>query len=119
MRRHHTYTMGDDAIIPASDFKAYTQNLLDDDVITVKQAKELYTEVWNDLVKDAKAYEKYKIADNGFTRDENNRSKTQLRSRSKQKFTLMDEIFEPQKKGCCGEENYVYQQDFIKQSSLK
>ena len=58
----------------------------------------MYKAAWGDLVKDAKAYEKYKIRDEGFTRDVNNKDKHQLKSRSKMKFELMDEIFEPQKR---------------------
>ena len=91
--------MGDNAIIPTSKFKDYTKKLFGDgEVITVKQAKEMYKAAWGDLVKDAKAYEKYKIRDEGFTRNVNNKDRQQLRSRSNKKFELMDAIFEPQKR---------------------
>ena len=91
--------MGDNAIIPTSKFKDYTKKLLGDgEVITVKQAKEMYKAAWGDLVKDAKAYEKYKIRDEGFTRNVSNKDRQQLRSRSNKKFELMDAIFEPQKR---------------------
>ena len=91
--------MGDHAIIPTSKFKDYTKKLFGDgEVITVKQAKEMYKAAWGDLVKDAKAYEKYKIRDEGFTRNVNNKDRQQLRSRSNMKFELMDAIFEPQKR---------------------
>ena len=91
--------MGDNAIIPTSKFKDYTKKLFGDgEVITVKQAKEMYKAAWGDLVKDAKAYEKYKIRDEGFTRNVNNKDRQQLRSRSNMKFELMDAIFEPQKR---------------------
>lgn len=91
--------MGDEAIIPTSNFAKDTKKLTgNNEVITVKQAKELYAETWGNLVKSAKAYEKYKLKDEGFTRDVNNKDKHQLKSRSKMKFELMDEIFEPQKR---------------------
>ena len=91
--------MGDNAIIPTSKFKDYTKKLFGGgEVITVKQAREMYKAAWGDLVKDAKAYEKYKIRDEGFTRNVNNKDRQQLRSRSKMKFELMDAIFEPQKR---------------------
>ncbi len=91
--------MGDEAIIPTSNFAKDTKKMTgNNEVITVKQAKELYAETWGNLVKSAKAYEKYKLKDEGFTRDVNNKDKHQLKSRSKMKFELMDEIFEPQKR---------------------
>ena len=95
----NSLNMGDDVIIPTSSFKDYTKKLFPGDKnITVKQAKEMYTRVWNDLVKNAKEYEKNKIEVEGFTRNVNNKDKQQLKSRSKMKFDLMDEIFEPQKR---------------------
>ena len=91
--------MGDNAIIPTSKFKDYTKKLFGGgEVITVKQAREMYQAAWGDLVKDAKAYEKYKIRDEGFTRNVSNKDRQQLRSRSNKKFELMDAIFEPQKR---------------------
>ena len=57
-----------------------------------------YQKAWSNLVKSAKAYEKFKIETKGFTRNENNKSRSQLRSRSKQKFALMDEIFDSGKR---------------------
>ena len=95
----NSLNMGDAVIIPTSSFKDYTKKLFPGDKsITVKQAKEMYKAAWGDLVKDAKAYEKYKIRDEGFTRNVNNKDRQQLRSRSNMKFELMDAIFEPQKR---------------------
>ena len=95
----NSLNMGDAVIIPTSSFKDYTKKLFPgNEVITVGQAKEMYTRVWNDLVKNAKEYEKNKIEVEGFTRNVNNKDKQQLKSRSKMKFDLMDEIFEPQKR---------------------
>ena len=91
--------MGDEAIIPTANFAENTRELLGDDgFVTVKRAKEVYKEVWKNLVKSAKAYEKFKIEDEGYTRDVRNKNKSQLKSKSKQKFELMDEIFNPQKR---------------------
>ena len=86
--------MGDGAIIPTSNFAKDTKKLTGENgFITVGEAKALYVETWGNLVKSAKAYEKYKLKDEGFTRDVKNKDKHQLKSRSKMKFELMDEIW--------------------------
>ncbi|MCR4904254.1 MAG: hypothetical protein K6A23_15455 [Butyrivibrio sp.] len=92
----------DDAIIDVRRFDKKTQEVLPYDpkykIISVKEALKYYKKAWNGLVNSAKEYEKFKIQEEGYTRNENDRSKSQLRSRSKMKFNLMDEIFDVEKR---------------------
>ncbi|MCR4901223.1 MAG: Fic family protein [Butyrivibrio sp.] len=100
-------SMGEDAIINISNFDKKAQDVIGahEGIITVRQAQERYVEAWNKLVKSAQEYETYKIQNQGFTRDVNDKAKHQLRSRSKQKFELMDEIFDPEKRTTSEAEN--------------
>lgn len=91
--------MTDEAIIPTANFADKTRELFgNDSFVTAKRAKEVFAETWKNLAGSAKAYEKFKVEDEGYTRDVRNKNKHQLKEKSKQKFELMDEIFEPQKR---------------------
>jgi len=80
-------------------FSKETRALFGDAANTnLTEVKEKYRVAWNSLVQSAEAYEEFKIKDKGFTRDENNHDRHQLKSRSKLKFALMDEIFYPEKR---------------------
>ena len=59
----------------------------------LRDMENAYKDTWKTLVEQAKAYEKFKIQDKHFTRDENNKDFHQLKYKSKLKFDLMDEIF--------------------------
>ena len=75
--------------------------------VTFGEIKEAYKRAWGDLVTNAKRYEEFKIQTEGFTRDVNNRDHHQLKSRSKLKFSLMDEMFYPEKRKIPQKDNQI------------
>ena len=71
------------------------------------QLKEAYERSWNKLQECAEEYEKRKLETEGFTRDPHNRNRHQLKSRSKEKFKLMDEMFYPEKRKIHQKDNQI------------
>ena len=73
--------------------KIFNSNCDENGTLTIAKIEELYQKSWKKLQNSAAAYVEFKIDREGFTRDASKKPGHALRSKSVEKFGLMDEIF--------------------------
>ena len=73
--------------------KKTLKKYVEDGVITKEKIKNIYENLWQEFQNSAADYVKYKLDDEGFTRDQNKKPGRELKRKSVEKFGLMDEVF--------------------------
>ena len=86
-------SFGINDVAGSRQIKIFNENCDENGRLSKAKVEELYKNSWNKLQDSAAAYVEFKLDKEGFSRDPQKKPGRTLKTKSKEKFLLMDEVF--------------------------